>query len=42
MVWEYWSTRYLQQALDEIDEDLLDDLEEICHHYVEIHSIRPS
>ena len=29
MVWEYWSTRYLQQALDEIDEDLLDDLEEI-------------
>ena len=29
MVWEYWSTRYLQQALGKIDESLLDDLEEI-------------
>ena len=29
MVWEYWSTRYLQEALEEIDEELLDDLEEI-------------
>ena len=25
MVWEYWSTRHLQQALDRIDESLLDD-----------------
>ena len=29
MVWNTWNTRLLQQALEEIDESLLDDLEEI-------------
>ena len=29
MVWNTWSTRLLQDALEGIDESLLDDLEEI-------------
>jgi len=29
MIWSYWNTRQLQEAIDEIDEELYDNLKEM-------------